>query len=72
MGAPLSFEFRRAELKAIHHTPHIPDGMVTQSYLDLLARPSGLLSKYLLYGQISLVLGDVMFLHGAVHDYNQG
>eukprot|EP01031_Cornospumella_fuschlensis_P035299 gene35299-42771_t len=73
MGAPQSFEFRRQELQVIHNnSPVIPDSMVTQSYLDLLARPEGLLCKYLRYGQISLVLGDVLFLHGAVQDYNHG
>lgn len=32
----------------------------------------GLMVRYLELAQIVLMVGDVMFLHGGIHDYNLG
>lgn len=32
----------------------------------------GLLLRYLSLAQVAVVLGDTLFLHGAVHDFNKG
>lgn len=69
MGAPHAFEHRRAELQALGRAAG--DEEVVASYLDMCA-PSGVLTRYLQRAQVSLLLGDCLFVHGAVHDYNSG
>eukprot|EP00981_Chlorochromonas_danica_P007066 scaffold1537_cov162-Ochromonas_danica.AAC.24 len=73
MGAPQAFEFRRRELEQLLGHP-ASDEEVSNSFLDMI-RPSpkpGLLLQYLKQAQVALLLGDTLFLHGALHDYNRG
>lgn len=73
MGAPQAFEFRRRELEQLQGHP-ASDEEVSNSFLDMI-RPSpkpGLLLQYLQQAQVALLLGDTLFLHGALHDYNRG
>ncbi|RYH26011.1 hypothetical protein EON65_15040 [archaeon] len=76
MGAPFAFDCRRDELRSLH----LPcgDEDVTASFLRLVqplnraAPESALLLKYLLLGQMCVVLGDALFVHGAIHDHYLG
>ena len=69
MNSPLAFEYRRKELQS-RDLPS-SDADVVDSYLDMMS-PQGLLTQYLQCGSIALVLGDVLFLHGGLHEYNMG
>lgn len=71
MGAPLAFSSRQQELLEIHERPPT-DNEVVSSFLNSLAPKGGPLIEYLKNAQIGLVLGDTLFVHGAVHDYNLG
>ena len=63
MGAADSFEFRRTELREMRGGDVIiDDEMVTQSFLDLVAK-DGLLTKYMHAGQIALILGTSIYLN---------
>jgi hypothetical protein len=35
-------------------------------------KPTGLLSTYIANGKIAVILGDTLFIHGALHPYNLG
>jgi hypothetical protein len=80
MGAPLAFLSRTTELSELTGRKVTPEE-VTESFLQQLmpARLNnenqeydGLLLKYLQHGQIALLLGDTMFVHGAIHNHNMG
>jgi hypothetical protein len=67
MGAPLSFECRREELRLLGQPDD--DESVVQSYLDLVRGDgSGLLTEYLVKGKLGVIINDVLFIHGAVPD----
>lgn len=87
MGAPIAFTSRKKELGHIFNrdTHQVPSDDVTKSYLDSLSpewfdvptSESGtgyhsVLLKYLSFGQISLILGDNLFVHGAIDEVNMG
>lgn len=78
MGAPIGFKCRLQELQMMQAIPnnHIhnedDEKKVVNSYLETLDPVNGLLTRYLSYGKISLILGDTLFVHGAIHDYNMG
>lgn len=42
------------------------------SFLGSTDPAQGLLTRYLELGQIAAVVGDVLFVHGAVHEHNMG
>lgn len=71
MGSPNSFHFRLRELEEMELS-HVGEQSVLESYLDSLRPASGLLAKFLRLGQVALVLGDVLFVHGSIDDYNHG
>ena len=70
MGSPYAFEYRRQELQ----NNHLPcsDDDVTNSFCDVVKLEGGLMLRYLELAQVVVIIGDVMFLHGAIHDFNQG
>ena len=37
-----------------------------------LSPPRGLMLRYLELAQVAAVIGDVMFVHGAIHEFNMG
>jgi hypothetical protein len=67
MGSPISFESRREELQEMGLSTKDED--VANSYLKLVA-PEGLLTKYIEQAKICVVLGDMIFVHGALHEHN--
>ncbi|AHE68086.1 metallophosphoesterase [Legionella oakridgensis] len=72
-GKPDTFEYRRMELAEISEqsAEQISDEMVTQSFIDSVA-PTGVISNYLRNAQLGVVLGETLFLHGAVTPANIG
>lgn len=72
MGAPIAFKCRQQELQTLSSSIEEDDHAVVKSYLQSMDPENGLLMKFLSYGQISLILGDNLFVHGAIHDYNMG
>jgi hypothetical protein len=69
MGSPLAFEYRRDELKLLACDSN--DADVVESFVDLM-RPDGLMMEYLKCAKIAVILGDTLFIHGAIHTYNMG
>jgi hypothetical protein len=69
MGCPFTFEFRRQELKN-RHLPH-SDADIVASFLQSVAS-DGILSTYLQYGQLGLIIHDTLFIHGALLHRNMG
>jgi hypothetical protein len=61
MGSDRTFELRRTELGGAV----INDEQVVSSFVDSL-KPQGLLREYLKIGQIGVVLGDTLFVHGGL------
>lgn len=35
-------------------------------------RPDGLMTEYLKYAKVAIILGDTLVVHGAIHTYNMG
>lgn len=70
---PAAFDYRRRELAQISNQPldNISDNMVTQSFIDAVSE-TGLFTQYLQYTQLGKILGDTLFLHGAVTVDNMG
>lgn len=74
MGSPLAFEYRRQELSDTNEG--ISDEDVVKSYLNLLKvstnkdEEHGLLISYLKEAKISVIIGDNLFIHGAIKPYN--
>lgn len=69
MGSPLSFEYRRQELQDLNLPSD--DESVVDSYLKLI-QPDGLLTQYLELAKICVMIGDVVFVHGAFLEHNMG
>ena len=70
MGAPQAFEHRKEELRELG-LPH-RDEDVVDYFLKTLNPSKGLLWRYLSQGKIAMNFGDVLFVHGAVHENNLG
>lgn len=75
MGSPYAFEYRREELR--RSRKQCDDHAVAASFADMVSLQrkdgdQGLVLRYLELAQVAVVLGDVMFVHGAVHDFNMG
>ena len=70
---PTTFEYRRMELAAISKQPveKISDDMVTRSFIDSVT-PSGYLSSYLKQAQLAHIIGETLFIHGAITIENMG
>lgn len=69
MGCPKSFELRSQELRQLAQASD--DEAVVQSYIDMVS-PTGILTRYLSCCQVAAVMGEVMFVHGALHKHNLG
>lgn len=70
---PGTFEFRRIELAELTGVlpNQISDEMVTQSFIDSVL-PEGIVTQYLKLAQLGEVVGDTLFIHGAVTPENIG
>ena len=75
MGAAGSFKYRQHELKVLRgektHAQPVSDQDVLNSFRDSV-RPGGILREYLLQTDIMKVIGDTMFVHGALTPENVG
>jgi len=69
MGSPGAFEYRKTELREMSR-PH-DDQHVVESYLESL-RVNGNLTKFIAFGEIGHIVGDVLFLHGGITKQNRG
>lgn len=75
MGSPYAFEYRRIELQQSGLPSSDID--VANSFIDV-TRPAqngsaeGIMLRYLTLAQVAVILGDVMYVHGAIHDFNMG
>lgn len=72
MGCPGTFETRRSELALLRGIGEsdLDDSAVLQSFIDMSDPGKGLDALYLRYvclGQFAAVIGDSLFLHGALH-----
>ncbi|CAK9011972.1 Serine/threonine-protein phosphatase [Durusdinium trenchii] len=65
MGAPHAFEQRRLELGQIRGESEVSDLDVVQSFQESV-EPGGFMLRFLQNAQLGLVLGDTLFVHGAV------
>ncbi len=74
MGAPFAFENRREELQELNPGRTITDLDVISSFLSLVhpERPDNLLLQYLKHGSMAVVIGDTLFVHGAVTPFELG
>lgn len=70
MGAGIAFESRRSELKLMGLPAEDED--VLNSYLLLLQPSTGLLWRFLSEAKIALLLGNNLFVHGALHEHSLG
>lgn len=69
MGAPGAFEYRRKELQEMNLPAE--DNDVVRSYVDWL-QPDGEMVEFLLNGKVAVIIGDTIFLHGALKPTNIG
>ena len=67
MGAPNAFENRRRELAILEHCQEedISDADVFLSFRESVEQ-HGIVRAYLEHTQLMLILGDTMFVHGAL------
>lgn len=72
-GKPDTFEYRRMELAELTNTPRasISDHEVTQSFIDSVS-PNGWMTRYLQSAQLGKIIGETLFIHGAVTPDNIG
>ncbi|MFA6303493.1 MAG: metallophosphoesterase [Legionella sp.] len=64
---PNTFEHRRSELAATSGVTaeSISDGAVTSSFIESVA-PDGVVTQYLKHAQLGEIVGDTLFIHGAI------
>lgn len=70
---PTTFEYRRMELAVLSRQPlvQISDEQVTRSFIDSVC-PSGFLARYLQQAQLGHIIGETLFVHGAITLENMG
>lgn len=70
---PDTFDYRRKELSALtgQLEQDITDEMVTQSFIDSVS-PNGVIEEYLKLAQLGDIVGETLFIHGAVTPQNMG
>ena len=68
-----TFEYRRMELANIARLPaqNISDDAVTQSFIDSVTA-SGVVTHYLKQAQLGDIIGETLFIHGAITVENMG
>ena len=73
MGSPGAFEFRRRELSVLQGVSgdSVSDQDVTRSY-EASVRQGGAVADYLEHAQIAALVGDTLFVHGAVAERAAG
>jgi hypothetical protein len=69
MGSPFSFECRKQEMLEFVPGLVIDDAMISADYLKLIL-PGGLLFNYVKEASMAVIIGDTIFVHGAITTYN--
>jgi hypothetical protein len=72
-GKPNTFEYRRLELAEMSglKAEQISDRQVTRSFIESVDT-GGIISEYLKNSSLGVVIGETLFLHGAVTPQNMG
>jgi Calcineurin-like phosphoesterase len=70
---PTTFEYRRRELAQMAGQPiaSISDDRATQSFIDSVS-PKGIVTQYLKQAQLGKIIGETLFIHGAITVNNMG
>mmetsp|Transcript_103272 Transcript_103272/g.182924 ORF Transcript_103272/g.182924 Transcript_103272/m.182924 type:complete len:594 (+) Transcript_103272:2-1783(+) len=70
LGSPGAFEYRRQELADLGRTTTdaISDEQVVDSYIKSVENDDGEVRSYLRNAQIGVIIGDTLFVHGAVEE----
>jgi Calcineurin-like phosphoesterase len=70
---PTTFEYRRMELAQMAGQPiaSISDERVTQSFIESVS-PQGIVTQYLKQAQLGEIIGETLFIHGAITINNMG
>jgi len=73
MGSAKTFEYRRQELALLANTEltKISEEDVLTSFIDEL-KPAGIIYKFISLGQLHVIIGDKLFIHGAITPNNFG
>ena len=69
MGAPIAYEARRHELDLLKHEYA---SAPWKSFLQATDPKEGLMIKYLSMGQLAAKFGNILFVHGALHEHAVG
>jgi len=74
LGSPGAFEYRRQELAELTGTPinKISDENVVESFVGAVKDDNGVVNNYLRSAQIGVIIGDTLFVHGAVEEQALG
>eukprot|EP00854_Cymbomonas_tetramitiformis_P003742 gene3742-4681_t len=74
LGSSDAFEYRRLELSILQDvdSSSISDDQVTQSFLDSVERPDGAVLRYLRCADIAVIIGNTLFVHGAITAESMG
>ena len=68
LGCPDTFEFRRQELALLEgrEPSSVTDEQVVENFIADIASEDGALRQYLAHADVAVVLGNTLFVHGAV------
>ena len=68
LGCPDTFEFRRQELALLagRDLSCVTDAQVVENFIADIASEDGALRQYLAHADVAVVLGNTLFVHGAV------
>ena len=62
----------RTEESLTEDTNPLTDEQVAQSFLDLVRPQKGILTEYLMHGKVAHIIGNTLFVHGAITKTNMG
>lgn len=71
MGCPNTFNLRKKELERMNDNRSVSDDEVAYDFLKHVL-PNGIMTEYLKLADLAVVIGDVLFLHGALTEHNFG
>lgn len=74
LGCAETFEFRRQEMALLEGRPEatISDEEVVDNFIHDVASPEGALRQYLEHGSVGAVIGNTLFVHGAIDRITMG
>jgi len=66
MGSQGEFERRRQEITETSGTPSVNDDEVVRSFLDMMAKGSGVMADFLSHGNLAVGIDSTLFVHGGI------